>query len=134
MPGWHLKCTWTIWFDDDFGKVKSQNAPAEEVELLADAQHFTDFPEGCSQPRDIQCRTVDTHELWNETADAATCDVNTGLRCVNIPGTPICADYEVTYLCCTLERVTCSTPSPPETTTAEGISVHCLKLKFTAFI
>ena len=97
--------------------MKSESAPAEEVELLADAQHYPGFPEDCSEPSGIRCRTVDTHELWNETADAASVDVNTGLRCINIPFTPLCLDYECSWRCCGWVTVTCSTPSTTETTT-----------------
>eukprot|EP00057_Strongylocentrotus_purpuratus_P005734 XP_003731652.2 PREDICTED: mucin-5B [Strongylocentrotus purpuratus] len=62
--------------------------------------------------------TVDTEEFSNETADASTCDVSTGLSCANRPGTPLCADYKVRYFCCSRRyTVTCSTPQPPETTT-----------------
>lgn len=118
VPQWFNFCIWTPWYDDEFGKVKSAYAPAQEVELLADAQHFPGFPDGCSRPRDIECMTVDTEEFSNETADASTCDVSTGLSCANRPGTPLCADYKVRYFCCSRRyTVTCSTPQPPETTT-----------------
>ena len=118
VPEWFNYCIWTPWYDDEFGTVKSAYAPAQEVELLADAQHYPGFPDGCSRPRDIECMTVDTEEFSNETADASTCDVSTGLSCANRPGTPLCADYKVRYFCCSRRyTVTCSTPQPPETTT-----------------
>lgn len=112
-----LDCVFSIWFNDDAGKVKSPFPPLEEVELLEDAQHMPHFPRDCAVPRDIECRTVDTHEFSNETADAATCDVGSGLRCANRPNTPRCHDYEVRFLCCRLVTVPCPTTVPPEPTT-----------------
>ena len=77
------------------------------------------WPEHCEEPSGIECRTVDTHEFANETADAATCDVSSGLKCVDLPGLLPCVDYEVRYWCCEIELTfkTCSTEEPPKTTT-----------------
>ncbi|XP_041485715.1 integumentary mucin C.1-like [Lytechinus variegatus] len=113
VPGEQRTCVWTAWINDDSGQIQSESAPAEEVELLEDARHFPGFPRVCDVFA-IQCRTVDTHVMWNETDDAVTVDVNTGLRCINILGRPICRDYECRWMCCSWHTVTCT---PPGTTT-----------------
>ncbi|XP_072175733.1 uncharacterized protein [Diadema setosum] len=116
VTSWILVCVWSVWFDDDRG-IQSQYAPQEEVELLADIKHLPDFPQECENPRDIECRTVDTHVFSNETSDGATCDIKTGLQCQNYPRMPKCNDYEVRFECCRKHyTVTCSTPEPPTTT------------------
>ena len=114
---WVWKCNFTIWIDDDANKPKSDDTPSEELELLEDAQHVPGFPDNCKEPRGIECRTVDTHEFSNETADAATCDMNSGLRCVNHPNSPLCRDYEVRYYCCV--KICPTTVPPVQTTTVE---------------
>ncbi|XP_071496125.1 uncharacterized protein [Diadema antillarum] len=116
VPSWVIVCVWSVWFDDDRG-IQSQYAPQEEVELLADIRHLPDFPQECEHPRDIECRTVDTHVFANETSDGATCDIETGLQCQNYPRMPTCNDYEVRFECCRKHyTVTCVTPEPPTTT------------------
>ena len=86
----------------------------DEYELLEDARRTSEFPENCQEPRGIECRTVDTHKFSNETADAAVCDVNTGLTCKPKGNFEVCLDYEVRYYCC---EMICPTTLPPESTT-----------------
>ena len=107
-----LECTWTVWFNLHI-VPKTLEAPSDEFELLEDARHIPGFPGNCQEPSGIECRTVDTHQFSNETADAATCDLKTGLRCLNGPNRALCLDYEVRYRCC---QFICPTTVPPETT------------------
>ena len=103
-------CVWYGWINQNSGLESEQEG--DEVELLEDAKHIPGFPDDCAFPKDVECRTADTHIFSNETDDDVTCDKSTGLLCRNHPNMPRCADYEVRYLCCGRHyTVTCSTPT-----------------------
>ena len=124
VPKWYKYCIWSPWYDDELGIRDAQSPVDGEEELLLNIKQVPTFPEDCADPRDIQCRTVDTHIFSNETSDDVMCDASLGLRCRNHPFLPSCHDYEVRFLCCGIRyTVTCETPSTPAPTTAAVTTV-----------
>ena len=67
-----------------------------DVETLSALRVYNTF---CDSPVEVACREVGTGVDSIATGQRVTCDLGTGLRCLNWENNGACKDYEVRFYC-----------------------------------
>lgn len=103
-------CEYSDWHsDEDFNGNVITNLTFQETELISDLTEI--YIDICTEPREIECRKVDTEEDFSSTGEEVHCDRTDGLTCTNNPNTTThCSDYEIRVECCRQVEVPCTSP------------------------
>eukprot|EP00079_Xenopus_tropicalis_P035072 XP_017948843.1 PREDICTED: mucin-2-like [Xenopus tropicalis] len=108
-------CTWTPWYDVHFPSIASSDGDFETFENIKAAGNSI-----CQKPENIECRAerFPTKNI-TEIGQVVTCNVKNGLICKNQDqdwNFPLCYNYQVRVLCCSLEDCDSSTTHVKMTT------------------
>ncbi|OCT83927.1 hypothetical protein XELAEV_18022066mg [Xenopus laevis] len=109
------KCTWTPWYDVHFPSIASSDGDFETFENIRAAGNSI-----CQKPDNIECRAerFPTKNIA-EIGQMVTCNVTYGLICKNEDqdwNFPLCYNYQLRVLCCSLEDCSSSTTHDKMTT------------------
>ncbi|OCT81798.1 hypothetical protein XELAEV_18024306mg [Xenopus laevis] len=109
------KCTWTPWYDVHFPSIASSDGDFETFENIRAAGNSI-----CQKPDNIECRAerFPTKNIA-EISQMVTCNVTYGLICKNEDqdwNFPLCYNYQIRVLCCSLEDCGSSTTHDKRTT------------------
>ncbi|XP_071972687.1 uncharacterized protein [Engystomops pustulosus] len=122
-------CTWTSWLDVHFPSIVESDGDFETIENLRAAGNNV-----CQKPEDIKCRAERyPDKAIEEVGQIVTCNITHGLICKNadqIKNFPLCYNYQVQILCCSLENCEPSTIHVPSTTKAHSTK-HSESSEFT---
>ncbi|XP_052092501.1 mucin-5AC-like [Mytilus californianus] len=108
IPVTHPQCFWTHWINMDT-PLTSEG----DIETISKIRTLHTF---CYNPVHIECREVKSHTDYTTRGQTVTCDVNTGLKCLNYENGGNCDDYEVRFYCpcaTTPTTTTTTTLAPP---------------------
>ncbi|XP_021374153.1 mucin-5AC-like [Mizuhopecten yessoensis] len=94
----HPACAWTYWIS-----VDSPAIGVGDMESLSAIREDHTF---CSNPVQVECRDVATHTDASLSGQKLTCDLQTGLKCLNWENSNKCKDYEIRFFC------PCTSPVP----------------------
>ncbi|KAJ8033230.1 Titin [Holothuria leucospilota] len=90
-----VETTWTPWMSSD-----SPDDDTNDIESLANIKMA--YPQVCSEPLDVECRTLYNRDDFSSTGQTFlhSCTTTDGLHCVGSSQTGgRCFDYEVRFLC-----------------------------------
>ncbi|KAK3108253.1 hypothetical protein FSP39_004202 [Pinctada imbricata] len=87
----HPRCDWTYWMN-----VDTPLAGDGDEEIYSALRVYNTF---CDGPVEIECRQAGTKVEASLTGQRLTCDLDTGLRCLNWENPNKCHDYEVRFFC-----------------------------------
>uniref|UniRef100_A0A4W3H362 Mucin-5AC-like n=1 Tax=Callorhinchus milii TaxID=7868 RepID=A0A4W3H362_CALMI len=105
------ECTWTHWLDATQPQIGEAGGDFETYENIRMEYDL------CMNPSDIKCRAQKTPDIaFDDLQQNVQCNVSFGLKCYNrdqIGDSPLCNNYQISVLCCSLD---CSTTATPTTT------------------
>lgn len=87
----HPECGWTAWINSDRPTVGSG-----DLETLSKIRRIHKF---CDSPALIECRDVHTRTPVQDIHQKVSCDLSTGLKCLNWDNNGDCSDFEVRFFC-----------------------------------
>ncbi|WAR09825.1 MFGM-like protein [Mya arenaria] len=98
-------CGWTAWINSD--RPSYGNGDFEIISNIRRLHHF------CVSPLLIECRDIRTHTAVKDGSQKVSCDVTTGLKCLNTDNAGGCNDYEIRFFCpCVCKFPTTVSPNP----------------------
>ncbi|XP_018416845.1 PREDICTED: mucin-5AC-like [Nanorana parkeri] len=102
------RCSWTPWYDVHFPSIVNSDGDFETLENIRAAGNNI-----CQKPEDIECRAERfPEENITDIGQLVTCNITHGLICNNKDQAwsfPICYNYKVKILCCSMEDCELST-------------------------
>ncbi|KAJ8313908.1 hypothetical protein KUTeg_008469 [Tegillarca granosa] len=87
----HPKCHWTYWINVD--SPLTGTGDSETISVIRSKNSF------CENPTNIECRATTTKQEALSMGQKVTCDLTTGLKCLNWENGGHCNDYEVRFYC-----------------------------------
>ncbi|KAL3831915.1 hypothetical protein ACJMK2_023609 [Sinanodonta woodiana] len=87
----HPDCQWTAWINTD--RPNTGNGDLETISKIRTLHTF------CDSPLLIECRDARTKSDVKTSKQTVTCDLTSGLRCLNWDNGGHCNDYEVRFFC-----------------------------------
>ncbi|XP_072277629.1 mucin-5B-like [Pyxicephalus adspersus] len=101
-------CSWTPWYDVHFPSIVKSDGDFETLENIRAAGNNI-----CQKPEDIECRAERfPNKNITEVGQVVTCNITHGLICNNKDqdwNFPLCYNYKVRVLCCSMENCESST-------------------------
>ncbi|KAK3611486.1 hypothetical protein CHS0354_039099 [Potamilus streckersoni] len=87
----HPDCQWTAWINTD--RPDTGNGDLETISKIRTLHKL------CENPLLIECRDVKTKNDVKASKQTVTCDLTSGLKCLNWDNGGQCDDYEVRFFC-----------------------------------
>ncbi|KAK3611484.1 hypothetical protein CHS0354_039096 [Potamilus streckersoni] len=87
----HPDCQWTAWINTD--RPDTGNGDLETISKIRTLHMF------CESPLLIECRDAKTKNDVKASKQTVTCDLTSGLKCLNWDNGGQCDDYEVRFFC-----------------------------------
>ncbi|MEE6498620.1 hypothetical protein FKM82_003189 [Ascaphus truei] len=115
------RCTWTSWYDVHFPSIVNSDGDFETLENIKVGGNYM-----CNRPEDIECRAERfPDKSIEEIGQVVTCNVTYGLICKNKDqqwNFPLCYNYQVRVLCCSMEDCESSTTHERMRTTSGAVT------------
>ncbi|XP_052248669.1 mucin-5AC-like isoform X9 [Dreissena polymorpha] len=108
----HPDCGWTAWINTDRPTVG-----AGDLETISKIRQLHSF---CVNPVMIECRDTRTQTSVRDSSQKVTCDLVSGLKCLNWDNGAGCNDYEVRFYCPCVSTLVSNTPTAHPPTESGG--------------
>jgi len=89
----HPECGWTAWINSGRPSGSIGSGDVETFSMIRRIHKF------CTNPIMVECRDVYTHVSAKDSSQKVTCDLSTGLKCLNWENNDVCNDYELRFFC-----------------------------------
>ncbi|XP_078475850.1 uncharacterized protein LOC144737071 isoform X2 [Lampetra planeri] len=91
-----IPCVWSEWFNSDIPNLKNEGDDETFAHIRESGTDICPM----SYPVDIACQVVGSPDLtFPNFVQNVTCDVSTGLLCLNKDNAPLCKDYHIRVCC-----------------------------------